>query len=144
MKAISLWQPWASLWCSEWKVHETRHWPTNYRGPIAVHAAKRLVSQCGPELDELCIDVFGPHWRAELPRGALVGVVELVSCESTTGWVSAAGSDALCGDFSPNRFAWRRGTFRTLPVAYPYRGQQGFFQVPDELVAPAANGTGDA
>ena len=25
MRALSLWQPWASLWCSSRKVHETRH-----------------------------------------------------------------------------------------------------------------------
>jgi hypothetical protein len=42
IKAISLWQPWASLMALGLKRHETRHWPTAYRGPIAIHAAKTL------------------------------------------------------------------------------------------------------
>lgn len=41
MKAISLWQPWASLIAAGVKSIETRGWPTNYRGQIAIHAAKR-------------------------------------------------------------------------------------------------------
>src|SRR6266851_1649200 len=42
MKGISLWQPWASLWCSRRKVHETRHWRCRHRGWLLVHAAKRF------------------------------------------------------------------------------------------------------
>jgi hypothetical protein len=43
MKAISLWQPWASLLFTtpRAKLHETRHWPTSYRGLLYIHAAKR-------------------------------------------------------------------------------------------------------
>ena len=51
MKALSLWQPWASLIAAGVKKVETRHWPTAYRGPIAIHAAKRLESDCGEELE---------------------------------------------------------------------------------------------
>src|ERR1700686_4960464 len=61
MKAISLWQPWASLWCSTRKVHETRRWPTSHHGWLAVHAAKKLVSDCGEELDEIAIAEFGSY-----------------------------------------------------------------------------------
>lgn len=39
-KAISLWQPWASLIAYGVKTIETRSWSTSYRGPIAIHAAK--------------------------------------------------------------------------------------------------------
>ena len=42
MKALSLWQPWASLIAAGVKRFETRHWETRHRGPIAIHAAKRL------------------------------------------------------------------------------------------------------
>ena len=51
MKAISLWQPWASLCVLPGpngravKTIETRSWPTKYRGPLAVHAAKREPDQ---------------------------------------------------------------------------------------------------
>lgn len=40
MKALSLWQPWASLVAIGAKTIETRSWSTSYRGPLAIHAAK--------------------------------------------------------------------------------------------------------
>lgn len=40
MKAITLHQPWASLIALGVKTIETRAWSTNYRGPLAIHAAK--------------------------------------------------------------------------------------------------------
>lgn len=36
MKAITIWQPWASLAAIKKKRYETRSWATRYRGPIAV------------------------------------------------------------------------------------------------------------
>lgn len=41
MKAISLWQPWASLVALGVKTIETRSWSTKYRGPLTIHAAAR-------------------------------------------------------------------------------------------------------
>lgn len=41
MKALTLWQPWASLVARGEKTIETRSWPTDYRGPLAIHAAAR-------------------------------------------------------------------------------------------------------
>ncbi len=40
MKALTLTQPWASLVAVGAKRIETRSWETNYRGTIAIHAAK--------------------------------------------------------------------------------------------------------
>lgn len=39
MKAITIWQPWASLIALGVKTIETRSWSTDYRGPLAIHAA---------------------------------------------------------------------------------------------------------
>ena len=41
MKALTLWQPWASLIAVGAKTIETRSWSTAYRGPLLIHAAKR-------------------------------------------------------------------------------------------------------
>lgn len=41
MKALTLHQPWASLIALGVKTVETRSWSTAYRGPLAIHAAKR-------------------------------------------------------------------------------------------------------
>lgn len=140
MKALSLWQPWASLWCSDAKVHETRHWPTSYRGLLLVHAARRRIDDfTGERLDGICDGLFGNHWGLDLPRGALVGVVRLVGCVSTDVMpISHQSSDDYeCGDFSTGRFAWQRSNFQRFAAPIPYRGSQGFFEVPDELVREA-------
>lgn len=52
MKAVTIWQPWASLLAYEEKGFETRGWATAYRGPIAIHAAaisiRRVLKKCFP------------------------------------------------------------------------------------------------
>lgn len=40
MKALTLYEPWASLVALGAKKIETRSWPTKYRGPLAIRAAK--------------------------------------------------------------------------------------------------------
>jgi activating signal cointegrator 1 len=61
MKAISLWQPWASLIACGAKPYETRHWapPAELIGHrIAIHAAKKV----GPENREFAQDLmYGQH-----------------------------------------------------------------------------------
>ena len=46
MKAITIYQPWATLWALQEsaKRFETRSWFTNYRGLFAIHAAKKKPS----------------------------------------------------------------------------------------------------
>lgn len=137
MKAISLWQPWASLWCSDAKVHETRHWPTSHRGWLLVHAAKRKIDAFdGNRIDDICDSLWGHHWGLELPLGALVGMVNLVGCEPTESMPIGHQStdDYECGDFHHGRYAWRRAAFRMFAKPIPYRGQQGMFEVPDSIL----------
>jgi hypothetical protein len=45
VKALTLWQPWASLVALGVKSIETRSWSTSYRGPLAIHASKRPADQ---------------------------------------------------------------------------------------------------
>jgi hypothetical protein len=91
MKAISLWQPWASLVAIGAKRIETRHWypPDSVIGKrIYIHAAKRWTR----EEQEVCelepfnsvlqkhfgLDSeFPPLYRSILPLGALVGTAIL-------------------------------------------------------------------
>jgi len=44
IKAISLWQPWASAMALGFKKNETRHWATKYRGPLLIHAAQKIIN----------------------------------------------------------------------------------------------------
>lgn len=135
MKAISLWQPWASLWLSDAKVHETRHWSTPYRGWLVVHAAKRRIDDFGGDrVDDICDGIWGHHWGLELPRGALIGAVKLTDCRQMKFTAPAHEEDYECGDWSDERYAWRRGAFVVYEQPIPYRGQQGFFEVPDNIL----------
>lgn len=141
MKAITLWQPWASLWCSPAKVHETRGWYTAYRGWLLVHAAKRKLDDlAADELDEIMDTYYGQHWGLEIPFGALVGMVNVVECVRTDQFPASYDDteDGKCGDFYPGRYAWRRGEFRRFAKPIPYKGAQGFFDVPDSVFADAA------
>lgn len=141
MKCISLWQPWASLWVSGVKIHETRHWPTSHRGELLVHAAKRKPDGFdGDRLDEICDGMFGHHWGMDLPRGAIVGMVRLVACKRTDEMRFVNQNeldDQACGDFHPGRYAWERDTFTAFANPIPYRGQQGMWEVPDAIVQGA-------
>lgn len=136
MKAISLWQPWASLWLTDAKVHETRHWPTHYRGWLVVHAAKRRIDDLsGDRLDEICDGIWGHHWGLELPRGALIGMVKLVDCKQMKFTKPASEDDEECGDWSDERYAWMRAPkFTVFEEPIPYRGAQGMFDVPAALL----------
>lgn len=119
IKAVTLWQPWATFMvlCREpglaEKAFETRSWPTQYRGPLAIHASKKL--------DVAAYDVFrlvpwvkyvmhkhGYRALEDLPRGAVLGTVVLVGCHKTediAGHISRGERDL--GDFTRGRFAWQ-------------------------------------
>lgn len=61
MKAISLWQPWASLIAAGVKPFETRHWPpprSLIGQTIAIHAAKKVDKDAAAFAEEL---MFGQH-----------------------------------------------------------------------------------
>src|SRR3546814_13455324 len=80
LKAISLWQPWASAIALGHKSIETRHWPTKYRGELAINAAKRF----GPDEREFAsIERALGRMPPRLPLGAIVAVVDLPDSRPT-------------------------------------------------------------
>lgn len=138
MKAISLWQPWASLVADGAKLIETRHWPAPARlagERIAIHAAKTrahlfLVG------DEPFRSALGP-WPREIPLGVIVATAELIACELITADLRAevrselGAAELVFGDFTDGRYAWHLGRVRPLAEPIPTVGRQGFFDVPD-------------
>ena len=91
MKALTLYQPWATLVAIGAKKIETRSWPTKYRGTIAIHAGlnKRY---CGMKSkDYICgnepfNDVLKAAWDRLhdpldfMPLGAVVAVCDVEGC----------------------------------------------------------------
>jgi hypothetical protein len=150
MKALSLWQPWASLWCSDAKEHETRDWELHHRGWLLVHAAKTRegFDDVDGHLDGIISDRFGSNWRLDLPRGMIIGAVDVIDVQATSvilkhygkmaGMVdSKEWTDLQCGNFGPRRYGFLRREFKRFAQPIPYRGQQGPFNVPDEIVRAA-------
>lgn len=74
MKALTICQPYASLICNGQKRIENRSWPTNYRGPLLIHAGK---NKDWLKTWNVRRDGQLPH---PLPMGAVVGLAKLVAC----------------------------------------------------------------
>jgi hypothetical protein len=120
-------------------VHETRHWRCWHRGWLLVHAARHFEKNFALDdpLRVILDDEFGTHWAQDLPTGALIGMVNVADCVPTqmpTGDAATNYDDRVCGDFSAGRFAWKRAEFRLFQRPIPYRGAQGIFNVPDDLI----------
>ena len=133
MKAITLWQPWASMVALGYKTIETRSWSTSYRGPLAIHAALRTP----PRAQRECVDNprmsdllrrNGLRWDA-LPTGVIVATVYLAYVWHVEQLSGCIGSDeAMLGDFTPGRFAWKLTNLYALPEPIPARGHQRLWE----------------
>lgn len=78
VRVLTIRQPWAWLIQAGYKDLENRSWSTPYRGPLLIHAGAAFDSQCDAILDEArSHDMYVPA-RAQLTRGALVAVVDLM------------------------------------------------------------------
>jgi hypothetical protein len=97
VKALTLWQPWASLVAIGAKAIETRSWATKYRGPLAIHAAKRPIVLGSDPLWYGDYNVaqggtwlHGPGLDAPMPFGAIVATAQLVDCVPIVEWLADA------------------------------------------------------
>lgn len=108
-KALSIMQPWAWLIVNGHKDIENRDWPTRFRGPILIHAGKRLDadSEVPPSLNP----------PTEFERGGIVGIAEIVDC------IEQSESPWFCG-----RYGFVLRNTRPLPFI-PMRGQLGIFDI---------------
>lgn len=125
MMAISIRQPWAWLILNAGKDIENRDWPTKMRGRVLIHAGKGMTKD---EYEDAPMHIVDLPDYDDLRRGGIVGSVEIVDC------VTDSQSEWFYGKFG---FVLRDP--RPIPFI-PYRGQLGFFPVPDEIIAGAIQG----
>lgn len=122
MKAITLYQPWATLIAIGAKTVETRSWSTTYRGPLAIHAAKRRAEH--EKIGEWYIE---PAWitvdgaldgmakmshaafRVPLPLGTVVATCELVDVVPMVTDVRQAPGAPVVLDLTAGRFVRNGG-----------------------------------
>ncbi|MCP4259067.1 MAG: ASCH domain-containing protein [Planctomycetes bacterium] len=113
MKTISIRQPWAWAILHAGKDIENRTWVTTHRGPTLIHTGKTC-DRAG------CIyiqDVLGIPVPGKLPRGGIVGIVDIAGCtlQSDSKWFCGP-----CGFILENA--------RELPFR-PYKGRLRLFDV---------------
>lgn len=155
MKALSLWQPWASAIAIGAKCIETRSWETLYRGPLLIHAASTRggLDVAIGDPPEACNNSM--RWERilridpdvglgdafeDLPFGALIATCELHDCVRTDD-LAVTNREHFLGDYSLGRFAWLLRNVRALSKPIPFRGRQRLFDVPDEAL-DVAKGVG--
>lgn len=125
MKALTICQPYAELILRGDKPVENRAWRSGYRGPLLIHAGK----------SRAWLDTW-PEQMPDLVRGAIVGMASVIDC-GRPDYVRAtfpiiADNEHVIGPWCIVLDAPRR-----LVEPIPYRGQQGLFDVPDDVVAGA-------
>jgi activating signal cointegrator 1 len=140
MKALSIIQPWASLIALGAKKIETRVWPTNYRGKLAIHASKRFPEDCG----SLCFDepfkaalaeFFSDSESFNLPTGAILATATIIGCVPVE-QVSRellAKDEGWFGNYEPGRWAWLLTDVRRLLQPIQCNGALGLWTVPAEI-----------
>ena len=152
MRALTLYQPWATAIAIGSKRIETRSWRTDYRGLLAIHASKKCdcheidYMMCCWHMDAALSPLGGTmtpgarHWSKILTFGAIVGVVNLVGCLPTSSFTngelnakryhisnrpeSGVWTENQMGDFSMGRYGWRLENPRRLLTPIPCRGYQ--------------------
>jgi hypothetical protein len=142
VKALSLWQPWASLIAVGGKRIETRHWPAPswlVGQRIAIHAAKRESELWMCMRAPFALYLPDPDL---LPRGYVIATARLDRCpEMTPAAIEMLErnqpEEHAFGLYEPGRFAWVLQDVRRLVEPVAFRGRQGLFDVPDEIAGLA-------
>lgn len=132
MKAITIWQPWASLIAIGAKRIETRSWPAKYRGPLAIHAAVRPWKQNPKDETDRSIgltlwETGLYHEAKDLPYGAVIATCRLVDCMYITMKHHIEEPERSFGDYTIGRYAWILECIRQLEKPVPVKGRQGLW-----------------
>lgn len=148
MKCLSMTQPWATLVALGAKRIETRSWTTNYRGPLAIHAANAfpMAAQwlCTSPLFNNVLQLHGHSPKTRLPLGAIVATCELIAVKrifpESYGWQWEGPTGRLhsypyteqelaFGDFAPGRYAWLLADVKPLARPFMAKGSLGLWEL---------------
>lgn len=141
MKAITLWQPWATLVALGKKKIETRSWHPGYLGALAIHAA---TGQYGQALALISREPFrSAVGDNPMPRGSKVlAIVTVISFEQITADNAPPEPERSFGNYAPGRWCWRLGRPTILAEPIPVRGRQGLWEWNPPCQEPGCTGEG--
>lgn len=141
-RCLSLPQPWATLIACGAKRLEARSWPTEYRGPVAIHASSRAqihsdilndpepdliraLGRCGMSTTVRRRKVVDVAAIKALPRSAIVGIATITDCVRADAFTGALTHEqvALVGEIDPTDYVWTFTDPREL--IFPILGVKG-------------------
>jgi activating signal cointegrator 1 len=139
MKALSFTQPWATLVVTGEKKIETRSWKTNYRGVIAIHAAKGFPRWAKDLIfEDFFKESLAAHHYLEsrqLPTGAIIGFARITACYSTAYFRTSTemtSKEKAFGDYGESRWGWLLENPQIIkPIEC--KGALGIWEVPTEI-----------
>lgn len=148
MKALTVWQPWASLIMAGAKPFEWRGWPCPQyiRGQrIAIHAGARpakateiqdILARIEDEESSLVVEIAKPlllnTHRLSWPLSSILGTAIIGVPIAVEDWARqnlAPGYDSNRLDHS--KWAWPLTDIRPIEPMLPYKGVQGFWPCPN-------------
>lgn len=146
MKVISLLQPWATLVVIGAKKIETRSWNTKHRGPLLIHASKKM-DRSQKELCKTQPFLNALKHLEELPLGKIIGSVKLIETSTTDFFKQCSGGIALnkkysqqeweteiaFGDYSPGRFGWLLNDPASFSHHIPFKGSLSLWDLDDRI-----------
>ncbi len=142
MKALTIQQPWAWAIARGPKRVENRKRLTSHRGPLLIHAGKGEDYLAGTLPHDWHPLIPGLPSFELLPRGALVAVCNLVECvrveDLRGGLFPAVPPD---DPFLEGPWCWILDEVEPLAAPVAWAGQQGLFDVPDDLIGSHLNGS---
>lgn len=133
MKAITLYQPYASLLIWREKRIETRSWKHSYRGELAIHAGatfpKWAKELCYTEPFKSVLMLHGITSPEQLPLAAVLGKTQLVAMvEMTPETIGGLTPNELAfGDYTLGRFMWVTTGSKEYVTPIPAKGKQGLW-----------------
>lgn len=147
MKALSLWQPYATLISLGLKAVETRGWRMDYRGPLvicsttgksrgerAVYDWLRMKQHQNSDACRImrALASAGIESLKDLPLGKALCVVEVVDCLPTGMALNApwlTKDERAFGDYSPGRYAILTVNCKRFVEPFSIRGKQKLFDI---------------
>lgn len=140
---VSVRQPWADLLAAGIKPVENRSWSCAHRGPLLIHAGKTWGRDEQAAYDDLLeralhaghrrmVDVLA---RSQSRLGGLVGMTVMVGSIDEDEWLERGGGRFNGLDqWFVGPFGWLQSQARVFDPFIPFKGQQGLFRIPADVV----------
>lgn len=147
MKALSLWEPWATLVVIGAKRIETRSWSTDYRGALLIHAAGKVskpqIEICHEEPFRTFLRANGIQRWQDFKLGCVIGSVDLINCLQIVEPSYAVPDVSVApppepelsfGIYKPGRYAYGLANHQRFAEPIKHRGLQRFFNIHPQVL----------